>query len=64
MVTQAQIQFFDKLLEEKSFGDKDPQLLKAQFAGLNKKSGSAWIEAAMKLPKLDEGDETVTAPAF
>lgn len=64
MVTDAQVKFFDKLIEEKEFGDIDIPTLKAEFAGLNKKSGSAWIDKAMTLPKRDESHEVITGPSF
>ena len=64
MVTQAQIQFFSKLLEEKDFGGKDRTALAEEFLTLNKRSASAWIERALQLPKLDESNEEVRAPAF
>lgn len=64
MVTEAQINFFQKLLEEKDFGQADLGSLAGQFATLNKKSASVWIEKAMALPKRDESNEQVTEPAF
>jgi hypothetical protein len=64
VVTQAQIQFFQKLLEEKDFGQADLGTLAGQFATLNKKSASIWIEKAMQLPKVNEATEEIVAPAF
>lgn len=64
MVTQAQIDFFQKLLEEKDFGDKNAAELLTQFQTLNKKSASVWIEKAMALPKRDESNDPVIQPTF
>jgi hypothetical protein len=63
-VTPQQIGFFSKLLEEKDFGDKDVNQLREQFMQLNVKSASAWIESAIKLPKIDDSDEPLIEPAF
>lgn len=63
-VSGAQVQFFNKLLEEKDFGDKDKDTLRGEFVKLNVKSASAWIDAAMKLPKIDEADEPLVSPSF
>lgn len=64
MPTDAQIKFFDKLLEEKDFGAADIAALKQQFAGLNKVSASVWIEKGIGLPKRDESTDVVVPPAF
>jgi hypothetical protein len=64
MVTEAQINFFHKLLEEKDFGAADVNSLAAQFATLNKKSASIWIEKALALPKRDDTNDPVVTPAF
>jgi hypothetical protein len=64
MVSDAQKAFFKKLLEEKDFGDKNIAELEGQFAQLNKKSASVWIEKAMALPKRDESNDPITAPTF
>lgn len=64
MVSDAQIKFFDKLLSEKDFGDNDVETLRENFAKLNQKSGSTWIESALQLPKLDESKEEITPAPF
>lgn len=65
MVTDAQINFFQKLLEEKDFGaGSDPAALLEQFKALNKKSASVWIEKAMSLPKRDDSNDPIVAPTF
>jgi hypothetical protein len=64
MATEAQVKFFDKLLEEKEFGNADLTGLRQQFSELNKKSASAWIEKAMNLPKRDETHDPITSPTF
>jgi len=61
----AQLNFFDKLLDEKQFPDKSNiDDLRKKFADLNQKSASAWIESAIQLPKLDESGEAVTPAPF
>ncbi len=61
----AQINFFDKLLDEKQFPDKtDIEKLRKQFSEINQKSASAWIEAAVALPKRDESGESITPAPF
>jgi hypothetical protein len=62
--SESQVKFFDKLLEEKDFGDQDVKNLKETFGQLNKKSASDWIEKALKLPKVDDSDEQAIAPPF
>jgi hypothetical protein len=64
MVSKEQIAFFEKLTEERDFEGFDVKVLREQFAQLNKKSGSAWIEAAMARPKRDESKELIVAPPF
>lgn len=64
MVSDAQVKFFDKLLDEKDFGDVDTTKLREQFGTLNQKSGSLWIERAIALPKRDESGEAVVEPSF
>lgn len=54
MVSQSQIDFFAQLLGEKDFGAVDKVQLSKEFAALDKRSGSAWIEKAMALPKLQD----------
>lgn len=64
-VSQSQINFWEKLLQEKEFPPTAPDVdtLKSQFGRLNKKSGSEWIDKALKLPDKGAEDETlVTAP--
>jgi hypothetical protein len=63
LVTESQIVFFNKLLEEKEFG-MDTAVLREQFSQLNKKSGSQWIEKALGLPKVDESKEETVPPPF
>jgi hypothetical protein len=64
-VSQKQIDFFNNLLNEKEFPpDKTEDELRAQFAQLNKASGSEWIEKAMKLPEKGTVKEPITAPSF
>lgn len=64
MVSDAQIKFFEKLLNEKDFGDKDPAVLRTEFAALNQKSASVWIEKAISLPKRDDSKDPIVAPSF
>lgn len=65
MVTEAQIKFFDKLLEEKDFGSKtDTDKLRKEFSDLNSKSASLWIERAIALPKRDDSADPITQPSF
>lgn len=64
MVSKSQLDFFDKLLEEKDFGEQDKVKLKEAFAQLNKKSASAWIEKAIGLPKIDESGEALEPAPF
>ena len=65
MVSDAQVKFFDKLLEEKEFGPKvDKDKLRKGFAELNQKSGSLWIERAMALPKRDDSTDPIVEPSF
>jgi hypothetical protein len=59
MPTSAQREFFRKLSQERDFSDttaKDaqPAELQKMFDALDDRSASAWIEAALKRPKLDE----------
>lgn len=65
-VTQQQINFFDQLLNEKQFPTQagSPDQLREQFAKLDKKTGSEWIEKALTLPKKDEGERNQVAPPF
>lgn len=64
MATEAQITFFDQLLDEKDFGDKDRKALAKDFADLNIRSASAWIDRAMALPRVPVGSQDLTEPAF
>jgi hypothetical protein len=69
MATPSQIGFFQKLTEEREMtGPKGKQLdvkeLQEQFAELNDKSASAWIEAALAKPKRDDSQDPITAPPF
>jgi len=65
-VSQQQVNFFDELLNEKQFpaeaGTEDE--LRAQFAELDKKTGSEWVEKAIALPQKDEGERNQIAPPF
>jgi len=67
--SQAQIDFFMKLTEERDFGmnKKELDAIIKKFAELNQKSASAWIEKAMELPKADPSRKEVvevTPPPF
>lgn len=68
MVTQAQIRFFDQLLEERDFGaktKKDVDQLRESFAQLDKRSASVWIEKALGLPKVEAPEQAeIIQPAF
>lgn len=65
LTTEKQRKFWDQLLEEKKFpGEKSADELRAEFAQLNKASGSAWIEKARGLPDKDAEDEPIQAPTF
>lgn len=66
MPSQAQIEFFDQLLNEKDFGPKVKIATLAQeFSQLDKRSASAWIEKAINLPKKAESDQPeIVAPSF
>lgn len=64
MVTKAQIEFFNQLLGEKDFGDKDTEKLAKEFSKLDKVSASAWIDKALTLDKLDAASREVVQPAF
>jgi hypothetical protein len=65
-VSESQKRFWEKLVQEKDFppGSPDPDTLLQQFQGLNKKSGSEWIDKALKLPDKGSENETVEAPPF
>jgi hypothetical protein len=63
VVSQNQIEFFEKLTREKQFpAGTDTASLIEQFKALNSGSGSSWIEKALSLPDADEGP--VVPPAF
>lgn len=65
MPTPAQQSFFNKLAEEKDFGNKlKPESLMEQFAELDDSSASAWIERALKLPKRGSGGQVTTPAPF
>lgn len=65
MVSDAQIKFFDKLLEEKDFGPKvDKEKLRKEFSTLSSKSASLWIERAMALSKRDDSNDPIVEPSF
>jgi len=66
MVSQRQKEFFDNLLDGKEFppGSPDPDTLRSQFAQLNKKSASEWIDRAMGFPEKGTENEAVTTPPF
>jgi hypothetical protein len=63
VVSQNQIEFFEKLTREKQFPQgTDLASMVEQFKTLNSGSGSDWIEKALKLPDKDEGPKV--PPAF
>lgn len=62
--TDAQVRFFNQLLDEKDFGDSNTDTLRDEFSQLNKQSARVWIERAINLPKRDESGEEVVAPTF
>jgi hypothetical protein len=64
MATKKQIDFFDQLLDEKDFGDKETSALRDQFSELNDSSASAWIESAIQLPKKDTTQGKDAPPPF
>lgn len=64
MATQKQIEFFDKLTEERDFGDSDVADLRIQFPDLNDSSASSWIEKAIGLPKRDSTVGNDVPPPF
>lgn len=63
-VTKKQIDLFDKMLSEKDFGDKSPDILRQQFATLSKSNASEWLERALQLPDRDESGRPHVPPAF
>lgn len=66
IVSNAQKEFWEKLLSEKEFPPNSPDIdtLRNQFAGLNKKSASEWIDRALKLPDKGSEDESLQPPPF
>ena len=64
MATKAQAEFFDKLLNEREFGDKDIAKLSEQFSTLTDKAASDWIERALSLPKRDGSVGKDSPPPF
>lgn len=65
MSSSKQIDFFNNLLDEKQFPPgSDTNALRAQFAGLDKASGSNWIEKALKLPDKGEDATEPVPPPF
>jgi hypothetical protein len=56
MASDKQKELFDRLAAERQFpdGTPDTDALKAQFANLDQKSASAWIEKALTLPEVGE----------
>jgi hypothetical protein len=64
MPSKAQEDFFENLLKDRDFGDKDTTEIAVQFLKLGPKSASEWIERALSLPKKDESDETKIPPPF
>jgi hypothetical protein len=60
MATAKQIELFNKLTGDKEFpAGTDLANLREQFAGVNDKSASDWIEKALALP-----DAGLVPPAF
>lgn len=67
MATPNQIEFFDRLTNDRDLGPlTDMPALKTQFATLTDKNASQWIEAATSRPKRSsqEVDEAAVAPPF
>lgn len=65
MASTAQIKFFDNLLEQRVFPDgTKTDKLRSQFATLQQKNASDWIEAALKLPEKDDADPDHVPPPF
>jgi hypothetical protein len=65
MPSPAQLKFFDNLLEGREFPPKKKvDELREQFAELDDTSASAWIEAALKLPKRSDGGVISTPAPF
>lgn len=58
-VTTKQINLFGELLDRKQFPvETDADTLKAQFGTLSRKTASDWIDRALLLPNIAEGDDT------
>ena len=64
MATKAQGEFFDKLLNEREFGNKDIAKLSEQFSTLTDKAASDWIKRALSLPKRDGSVGKDSPPPF
>lgn len=64
MATPAQRTFFAKLTEERDLGERSPEVLIEQFDGLDDRSASDWIQAALGRPKRDVSDVTPVPPPF
>jgi hypothetical protein len=65
--TPEQLEFFMRLCEEKDFDvdDKGMEKIQNEFAKLDKRSASAWIERALSLPKRREAEGAqIVQPSF
>lgn len=62
MASAKQIELFNRLTNDRDFGQQNIESLRTQFAGLTQTSASAWIEKALELPKVPEGDEPPVVP--
>jgi len=64
VASKAQSEFFDKLLNERDFGDKNVAELSEKFSNLNDRSASDWIQSALALPKRDGSTGNTEPPPF
>lgn len=65
--TPRQVELFDRLTTDREFpAGTDIDELQRQFAKLDSRSASAWIDKAMKLPKLATDGDTreIVPPSF
>lgn len=62
-VSHKQVGFFTELTNDKEFpAGTDINSLRTQFAALDTKSASQWIEKALSLPNKPEGDAPPVIP--
>lgn len=59
MATEKQVELFNRLADERDLGVSDVGTVKEQFANLDDKSASSWIEKALEKPEKGH-----TAPPF